>query len=199
MNRRQILQYTAWITGSAVSTSLAGAVLSGCSEAPSGTGDSQASAPADNAELPILHYFTPAQFRQLSRLVDVLLPRTDSPSATDVKVHTTMDSMMGLIMDDTYKTQFKELWLGLLAYLDQHGFAGLDEPAQVALLSELELSQAAATAVPRQALLEVKQQAIAYYLTTEEVAKNHLNYVPVPGKYEPCIPVESVNNKAWAI
>jgi len=49
------------------------------------------------------------------------------------------------------------------------------------------------------ALLDIKQQAVAYYLSTKEIATNYLNYLPIPGEYEPCISLESVNGKVWAI
>lgn len=193
MNRRQILQYTAWITGSAVSAPLAGAILSGCSEAPAPTTDTP------DSDLPLLHYFAPEPFQRLTQLVDVILPRTDTPSATDVNVHTTIDSMLGRVMDSSYQAQFREMWLALLAHLDRHDFAGLDSEQQAALLSDLELNEDVSLATARQGLVELKQQTIAYYLTTEAVAEKHLNYLPIPGKYDPCITVESVNNKAWAI
>ena len=198
MNRRQILQYTAWITGSAVSASLAGAVLSGCSEAPKGAAGSSASSAA-SVDAPLLHYFAPEQFQRLAQLVDVILPRTETPSATDVNVHTTIDSMLGQVMESDYQAQFKQLWTALWTHLDRLNFTAQDNDRQVALLSELELSDDVALAGARQGLVEVKQQTIAYYLLTEAIAEKHLNYLPIPGKYDPCITVESVNNKAWAI
>ena len=51
----------------------------------------------------------------------------------------------------------------------------------------------------KSAFLEFKQQTIAYYLSTEEIATNYLNYLPVPGTYESCISLESVGGKAWAL
>lgn len=95
MNRRQILQYTAWLTGGAVSTAFTGAFLSGCSDGQQA--GRQPAAVTINGEMPILHFFTPEQFVLLTRLADTILPRTDSPSATDVKAHITLDSMVGQI------------------------------------------------------------------------------------------------------
>ena len=51
----------------------------------------------------------------------------------------------------------------------------------------------------KSAFLELKQQTIAYYLSTEEIATKYLNYLPIPGKYEACISLESVGGKAWAL
>lgn len=196
MNRRQVLQYTAWITGTAVSAPLAGALLSGCSESAS---NGAAVATSDDSGLPVLHFFSPKQFRQVKLLVDTILPRTDSPSASDVNVHTTMDSMIGLVFAEPHQRTFKHNWLALERYLEGSSFAQHDTEQQTELLRTLEMSTDAEHAEARQGLLDFKQQTIAYYLTTEEVGRNFLNYLPIPGSYEPCISVDDVNNRAWAI
>lgn len=196
LNRRQILQYTAWITGTAVSAPLAGALLSGCSD--SGNGDLAMTA-SDDTDLPVLHFFSPEQFRVVMRLADTILPRTDSPSATDVNVHRTVDSMLGLVFAEPHQRTFKHNWLALERYLERGGFAQQASEQQLELLRTLELSTDAERAEARQGFLDFKQQVIAYYLTTEAVAENFLNYLPIPGSYEPCISVDDVNNRAWAI
>lgn len=196
MNRRQILQYTAWFTGTAVSAPLAGALLSGCSE----SGGNGAATPAsDEKGLPVLHFFSPEQFRGVTLLADTILPRTDSPSASDVNVHITVDSMLGRVFSEANQRLFKNNWLALERHLERSGFAQQNAEQQTEFLRALELSTDAEHAEARQGFLDFKQQVIAYYLTTEEVGRNFLNYVPIPGTYEPCIPVDDVNNRAWAI
>ena len=74
----------------------------------------------------------------------------------------------------------------------------MDQNEGVQLLSDLELSQNDDVANAKMAFKELKQQVIAYYLNTEEVGTEFLNYLPIPGEYQPCISVEDVNNKAWA-
>lgn len=196
MNRRQILQYTAWITGSAVSASFAGAFLTGCSETPPAQKLENNAVAAGN--LPILHFFTPDQFLLLGLIADTILPRTNSPSATDVNAHVTMDSMLGQVFNPQVQASFKKEWLALQDLLQQQNFTQKDHTAQVELLQNLELGDDSAQAVARKGLLQVKQQLIAYYLSTEEIGKNFLNYLPIPGTYEPCISVDDVNNTAWA-
>lgn len=196
MNRRQILQYTAWITGTAVSAPLAAALLSGCSK----SDNNGTAVTADGgSDLPVLHFFSPDQFGRVKHLADTILPRTDSPSASDVNVHTTVDSMLGLVFAESHQRTFKHNWLALERYLEQSGFVQQGAEQQTERLRTLELSTDAASAEARQGLLDFKQQVIAYYLTTEEVGRNFLNYLPIPGSYEPCISVDDVNNRAWAI
>lgn len=185
MNRREMLKYTALLTGGAVSASFATVFLSGCS------------APAD--EVSELHFFDTDQFELVSLLTDTILPRTDSPSATDVNVHHTFDTMIGLVFDVDFKTNFRNQWGELENYLAGHNFRQLGQVERVVLLQNLELNPDAGTDSALQAYMEVKQQVIAYYLTTEEVGREYLNYLPIPGDYEPCISVDDVNNRAWAI
>ena len=197
MNRREVLRYTAWITGSAISASLASAILSGCSEQ---TPDKNPVTTADSAaNSSLLHFFTPEQFTLVTLLADTILPRTDSPSATDVKVHIRLDSMLGQVFDSNYQTTFKTRWVALESYLSQQQFLQLSPAVQVETLQSLELSQNDDTTNAKKALVEFKQHVIAYYLTTEDIAKTFLNYLPIPGAYKPCISLDDVNNKAWAL
>ncbi|MEN0037069.1 MAG: gluconate 2-dehydrogenase subunit 3 family protein [Cellvibrio sp.] len=197
MNRREVLRYTAWITGTAVSASLASAILSGCSE--QSAEQNQAKGTGISANSNLLHFFTPEQFALVGLLADTILPRTDSPSATDVKVHVTLDSMLGQIFDSNYQATFKTQWLALERYLGQQKFLQLSPTDQVETLKSLELSQSEDVTSAKKALVEFKQQVIAYYLTTEEIGEKFLNYLPIPGFYKPCISVNEVNNKAWAL
>tara|TARA_R100001143_G_scaffold63604_1_gene73756 strand:+ start:6534 stop:7082 length:549 start_codon:yes stop_codon:yes gene_type:complete len=182
-----MLKYTALITGGTISAPFATAFLSGCSR------------PEEFGTVTDLHFFTPEEFEWISLLADTILPRTDSPSATDVNVHYTIDSMIGLVFDEDFKNQFRSQWAELENYLNRQNFTELESSAREILLSELERNRENDLSEARQVFKEIKQQTIAYYLTTEEVGKNHLNYLPIPGEYKPCISQEDVNHKAWAI
>lgn len=185
MNRRDMLKYTALLTGAAVSTPFATAFLSGCTKE---TADTE------------LYFFESAQFELLALLADTILPRTDSPSASDVNVPGTVDSMLGLVFDEEFKTVFRNQWSELETFLASQNFQQLEQPSRVDVLSSLETrtSQSEETDSAKLAFRELKQQVIAYYLTTEEIGTQFLNYLPIPGEYQPCISLEDVNNKAWA-
>ncbi|CAN5362559.1 hypothetical protein BH23BAC3_BH23BAC3_13880 [soil metagenome] len=185
MNRREMLKYTALLTGGAVSTSFATIFLSGCSRV--------------TAEVSELHFFDLDDFELVSRLADTILPRTDTPSATDVNVHYTIDNMIGLVFDMDFKSNFKNQWDELETHLSDQNFLQLEQSEQVELLRNLELNLNSVTENAWQAYMELKQQVIAYYLTTEEIGKEHLNYLPIPVEYKPCISVDDVENRAWAI
>lgn len=183
MNRREMLKYAALLTGAAVSAPFASAFLSGCTRQ---TTDTE------------LLFFDADQFNLLIQIADTILPRTDSPSASDVNVPVTVDSMLGLVFDDEFKTIFRNQWEEFEGFLSDQNFQQLNQAERVELLRDLELSRDDDVANSKLAFRELKQQVIAYYLNTEEIGTEFLNYLPIPGQYDPCISVEDVNNKAWA-
>src|SRR4051794_14327330 len=83
MNRREVLQQVAFLMGGAVS---AGAILGiergYCADAP-------ATAPARAA------VFGGAQMQLVSRVADIIIPRTDTPGAIDLGVPAFIDLMLG--------------------------------------------------------------------------------------------------------
>jgi len=180
-----MLKYTALLTGSILSTSFTTVFLSGCS------------GPAD--DLTELYFFDPDEFELVTLMTDTILPRTDSPSATDVNVHHTIDSMIGLVFDEEFKTTLRNQWEELENYLAGQSFLQLDPPERVELLRNLEMNPDGEKGNARLGYIEIKQQAIAYYLSTEKIGEEYLNYLPIPAEYKPCITTEEVNNRAWAI
>ncbi|MCB0547742.1 MAG: gluconate 2-dehydrogenase subunit 3 family protein [Phaeodactylibacter sp.] len=192
MERREVLKYTALLTGAAVSAPLWGTILSGCN-----------TASTESAETGRLLFFSPEEFALVTCLVGLILPKTDSPSATDVGVDYTIDSMVGAVYKETDKSNFKKGFDALSDYLNNategQGILNLESGRQLSLLQELDGSKDARWEEARRAFLDLKQQTIAYYLSTKEIATNYLTYLPVPGAYKACITVEEAGGKAWAL
>ena len=44
---------------------------------------------------------------------------------------------------------------------------------------------------------QIKELTLLGYFTSEEIGKNVTHYDPIPGKYQGCIPLADVGNKAW--
>ncbi|MEL6592278.1 MAG: gluconate 2-dehydrogenase subunit 3 family protein, partial [Bacteroidota bacterium] len=148
----------------------------------------QASAGDEKAEL---SFFTQKQFNQLQQIIDTILPKTDSPSATEVGVDKIIDHMLGNAYPQEARTSYEKGF----AALSQH-LAKQDD--LLGALQELENNTGEDQAL-REAYLHLKQQSIAYYLSTEQIGKNYLNYLPVPGEYQACISLEEAGNKAWTL
>jgi hypothetical protein len=190
MNRRDILKYTAYATGAAVCTPLLSSILSGCM--PDTTN-------YDADFMP--QFFSEEEFRTVNGLIDTILPKTSSPAASEVGVDKTIDVMVGTVYKKADREAFRERFLVLQEFLEEQGggkaFYKLSAEEKLKLLKQLESEEGTADA--RSAYLELKQQTVAYYLSTEEVAKNFLNFLPIPGGYEACIPLVDVGGKAWAL
>lgn len=189
MKRREILKYTAYITGAAVSLPLATTLLSGCKT--DGAAKIKDYVPS---------FFSQEEFSQLPSIIDIILPKTDSPSASEVGVHKMIDSMSKTFEQeklDQYRTSYNALTSFLKAKAGEKQFSHLPKGEQLEILKNLQSSEE--DKVASSAFLELRQQTVAYYLNTEEVATNFLNYDPVPGDYIGCIPLSQVNGKKWAL
>jgi hypothetical protein len=192
MERREILKYTALLTGASVSFPLWSVILSGCNTAPS-----------ENAPIDELQFFSQEEFTLLTGLADLILPKTDSPSASDVGVHFTIDGMVGTVYKAEGQVAFRKGFRALASYLEAskegRGWLSLETSEQLNLLQQLENSKDEDREEARKAFLNLKQQTIAYYLSTKEIATQYLTYLPVPGVYKSCISLEEAGGKAWAL
>ena len=191
MDRRDILKYAAALTGSAILAPLTSSMLS----AKTLNAAKLASGPA---------FFTPPQFTMLAQIMDTILPRTDSPSASDVGTHLVLDNMFDKVFNDNYRKQFIKRLTLLNNHLLKQNFLKSSPSQRLKTLKVLEdssVSNEAKSSAEKDlvaAYTDVKQQTITYYLSTEQIAEKHLNYLPIPGEYTACISVEEVGGKAWA-
>jgi hypothetical protein len=184
MNRREILKYTAMMTGVAVSGPLLSSILSGCSTQKESLSDFQS------------QFFSKEDFQVVQRLVDTILPKTDSPAASEVGVDQTIDTIIARVYSKEDKEAYAKRFSSFSNYLNEEGFMEANEEEKLSILKRADQSEQVDV---RRAYLDFKQQTISYYLSSEEIGEKFLNYLPVPGAYEPCIPLESVGNKIWSI
>jgi hypothetical protein len=189
MNRREILKYTAMLTGTAICAPLTGIMLSGCSK--------------QLKEMPTipssLAFFSSEDFTLITQIMDVILPKTDSPSASEVKVNYILDNMFDQVYKPDYQQKFTGMFRQLKSFLDTNKFDSMDRKKQETLLLSLEALTESQRNDAYWAYIDLKQQTVAFYLSTEEIAENHLNYLPIPGEYKPCVSLEDLGGKAWAI
>lgn len=181
MDRRKALRQTALISGAAIASPLYSSLLTGCTRKPV----------PEELFTPVV--FSQEQYALLSAISDTLLPATDTPSATETGAVQMIDSIVGECYTDEQKSSYMGLYGELEDALD--GFSDTDPQDRIIALMKLE----SASGPLFDAWMHVKQQIIAMYLTSETVGENQLNYLPVPGVYEPCIPLSETNGKAWSI
>ena len=180
MERRELIKLVTLATGAALAVPLSSSLLTACKKV-AYVEDSNYTA----------HFFNEQDFSLAQNLMNFILPKTDSPSAVDVGVHQIMDTMVGTVYSPEQKEKFSESFAALKSY-------GTSE-SQLEQLKGIAASTEEKEQMVKSAFLELKQQTIAYYLSTEEIATKYLNYLPIPGKYEACISLESVGGKAWAL
>jgi len=180
MERRELIKLVTLATGAALAIPLSGSLLTACKKV----------AQVDDSNY-TTHFFNKEDFSLAQNLLNFILPKTDSPSAVDVGVHQIMDTMVGTVYSPAQKEKFSASFVVLKPFCSSE--------SQLEQLKGVVTSSEEKDQMAKSAFLEFKQQTIAYYLSTEEIATTYLNYLPIPGKYEACISLESVGGKAWAI
>ncbi|MFD2098184.1 gluconate 2-dehydrogenase subunit 3 family protein [Flagellimonas iocasae] len=156
-------------------------------------------------------FFTEDEAKTVSLLVDMILPRTDTPGGLDVK----SDIFMDKVIAQTYDAEGQENMRSEITAFNANckekygaAFIDLKESDRIAVLKEAEANSgkfnpgvwgtAVGESEPIGFYRGLKSMAIWAYFTSEEMGKNVLSYDPIPGSYEPCKPVSEVGNK-WSL
>jgi len=154
-------------------------------------------------------FFSEPEALLVSTLVDVILPRTDTPGALDVNADRFMDLFYSKALTEEEKNQLR----AQIASFDSECKANFG--ASFVMLSTLEqnkvLERAEAsstkfngsvwgTAVNRQQDVgfyrQTKSMAIWAYCSSEKIGKEILAYDPIPGEYIGCLPLSEIG-KRW--
>ncbi len=183
LTRREAIQRTALLLGIAISPSILAGVL-------------RAQTPAASAAAKPQH-LNAQQFAIVAAAAERILPRTDTPGATDVGVPAFIDLMVGAYMAAVEQRMFKDGLAELEAAsraAHKAGFTALTAPQQDVVLKRIaEASQKKEKSFFHQ----LRELTLLGYFTSEQVGKNVLHYDPVPGKFQADIPLAEVGNRAW--
>lgn len=183
MNRRDALSRAATLLGAAISAPTIVAILSGCKADPTAS----------------TSYLSNSEEALLNELCDLILPKTSTPSATEVGVPAFIHA---IIQECTTPADRDALVAGLRQLdTDAGRFVKLRPEDKQAFLKKLDTEARAAgdKATPSQAAWrKLKELTVVGYFTSEIGASEVLEYVPVPGRYEPCKPMPK-GQKAYAI
>lgn len=185
MNRREALSRAALLLGGAISAPTIAALMSGCK--------------ADLKSSAASTFLTADQEALVAELCDLILPKTATPSATEVGV----PSFIHAVMQDCTPQAGREAFVAGLKKIDEdaNGFSKLSKEEKTAFLKKLDTDARAAgdKATPTQAAWrKLKELTVVGYFTSETGASEVLEYVPVPGRYDPCVPL-SEGQRAFAI
>lgn len=149
--------------------------------------------------------------KTIAMLVDMILPRTDTPGALDVKV----DVFIDMVIAEAYDANAQENMRAEIAKFNvdcksNFGdvFINLNKVKRTEVLKAAETSSGKftpgvwGTAIGYQEPIgfyrSMKSMAIWAYFTSEEIGENVLNYDPIPGNYEGCKPLSEIGNR-WSL
>ncbi|HVS92890.1 MAG TPA: gluconate 2-dehydrogenase subunit 3 family protein [Mucilaginibacter sp.] len=143
----------------------------------------------------------------LNEVADTILP--DTPSSPGAKA-AGVGPFMAVMVRDCYETPDQDVFLKGIGKIDEaaqkkfsKGFMDLDATQKTALLTDLdkEAKDYAKTQKPKQPnhyFRMMKELTLLGYFTSEVGCTKALRYVPVPGRYDGCIPYKK-GDKAWAL
>jgi hypothetical protein len=149
-------------------------------------------------------FFNPQQGSTIAAVVDIIIPRTDTPGALDAGVPLFIDQMF----HDVYTKAEQQRYLAALAAFEQAAgkpFARLDDARRKALVTKLHGEAIAVpphTVIPPAAdfVLMSKKLTMLGFFMSEPGCTQVLQYVAVPGGFKADIPLsEAGNGKAWAV
>lgn len=133
-------------------------------------------------------YLSTQQFDTVWQMAELILPKTDSPGASDAGVAPYID----LLFDSYFEAEQKEeLELGLNTFMAdgqekyQKTFLELDEAQQIEYMQLME------SASGEKSFFKSFKELVLWAFFTSEVGMKSMNYKPVPGKYEGCITIDS--------
>ena len=203
MNRREALLRVAGLMGGTLSASTLLAIRKGLA---AGNGSAATTSAATQPSI-----LTTSQRDIVSGVIDVMIPRTDTPGAVDVGVPGFID----LMLKDVYTQADRDRYLAGLADFDatavaENGkkFVALEKTQQVALVRKFHDAAVAEERRLRRAhahpqrpfILMTKELTLLGFFTSQAGATQVLQYVAVPGSYHGCIPLEQAGNgKTWAV
>jgi glucoside 3-dehydrogenase (cytochrome c) hitch-hiker subunit len=133
---------------------------------------------------------TDAQLALIAAVSDTIIPRTDTPSATDVRVPAFVD----IIVSENYSDAQRSAFLAGLDAIDSAAranggiFADLGSEARGAVITSIE-SATDRTAEPSRTYWRLKGLVVHGYFTSERVMKDVLKAVVMPGKFDGAAPM----------
>ena len=125
------------------------------------------------------------QLALIGAIADTILPRTDTPSATDVKVPSFVDVIVSENYSDNQRAAFLSALPGLesaLAAADGRSFVAMDPEHRAVALGAVE--RANRQSQPYATYWRLKGLVIHGYFTSEPIAKGVMHYNMMPGHYD---------------
>lgn len=138
------------------------------------------------------------QFLMLQKIVDLIIPETDTPGALGANVHYFVDLMLA----EWASPERQARYVSGLADVDSRArktgadsFSTSTTAQQIVLLQTLD-KEAFAQGPQDVFFAELKKMVLFAYYSSEIGATVELRYQSIPGDYVPCMPIDQ-NARAW--
>ena len=152
-------------------------------------------------------FFTPTQAGTLLQITETILPKTDTPGATDMGVAQFIDKISGVLLNKETQQDIvkgiEEIDVMAISRFNKN-FAVISTDQRQELLLELDKSAGSYPLTlwgitlekpgPVSFFRHLKRLTLFAYFTSEEIGKGVLRYDPVPGDYLACIPLGGLNS-----
>ena len=197
MDRRRALKKTGFIAGAAVAMPSLLSLLQSCQTAPRLDWQPE--------------FFSVDEARFVSSLVDMILPRTETPGALDVKVDMFLDKVFARTYDAEAQQNVRMEIAAFNADCQQQfgdSFVELKEKDRVAMLKSAEAESGKfngsvwGTAVGKEEPVgfyrSIKSMAIWAYFSSEAIGEKVLSYDPIPQEYNGCKLQSEIGNR-WSL
>ena len=133
-------------------------------------------------------FYSEREMAVLSRVSDLLLPRTETPGALDAHVPALLDQLMAEWTSSDTQASHRAALAGLDTRLQASSggdfLEGTDSVAEQALAA---VDAGAYADEPLQGYRALKGLITQAYFATEEGAVDEQQWVAVPGRWEPCL------------
>ena len=192
MKRREALKHIGLTAGVVIATPSLISLLQSCTS---------------NSETWVPQFFSEEQGIVIKNIVDVILPKTDTPSATEVNVPEFMDTYINEIMDIKDQDRIKVAFDGLITLIKtdyNDNLSKVTEDNYKHLLDNFMLLDQPPTPetepMTTSGLLnQFKWMSINAYKISETIGETVLAYDPVPGSYFCGDLNELTGGKAWSL
>ena len=182
MNRREAIKRVSMMLGVAISSPIVVSILEGCNT---------------KKELGWFpKFFDEDQAILVAELSETILPKTDTPGAKDIGVDAFIDHMVRRIYTQEEQQTFLDGLVEVNKMSEDIGnelFINLEKNQQNQVVEKLDQAvleyDAYRSEEGQPFFSQLKELTLLGYFTSEEIIKNHLQYVPIPTKFEGCTEV----------
>ena len=149
----------------------------------------------------------------LINLADIILPKTATPSATELNIPRFIDKYIKDVFDDDEQLEFKSSFSNIISILNPNKESRIEDIPQEAyktlldkymlvkgdIEEEREVDPESLKMTTSEFLNSIKNLCIKAYITNEEIGENVLAYDPIPGAYYCGDLQELTGGRSWSL